>query len=261
MRKFTLISILCLLVTAFVPRAEAYTVGSLLSEWGINPGTWDSTSGTNNSDWTPDVGGVYSFVEDQTGDWSAHLGPGYGGQRYDAEAMYLAFEGDYLYMAIVTGFPSTGYYGHIPGDIAVDLGNNGTYDLGIVTSGTNTGKAYKDVTWTDCTHYDADPCNVDTANSNYAGTTNLSYYYVSDAHSAYDWYHYAIETRIPLDLWSQFPSLTDPWGYFKVHWTMTCGNDELNLVVTPEPGSLLLLLTGVFGLGMLGKKRIKAGAI
>ncbi|MFH1996484.1 MAG: hypothetical protein ABIJ27_05740 [Candidatus Omnitrophota bacterium] len=113
---------------------EAYTVGTLLDDWGVAPGTWNSSSSANNSDWTPS-GNVQYIVEDQTGGTNAYLNPGWGGQRYDVEAIYFVNTPGTAYLSIVTGFRSSGYSGWAPGDIAIDLGSDGTYDLGIITTG------------------------------------------------------------------------------------------------------------------------------
>jgi len=254
MRKvFLAVTLFCIFFT-LSRDAEAYVVDGLVSDWGISPGIWNSSSSTNNSDWIPS-GGVRYTLEDQTGGTSTYVGPGYGGQKYDAEAMYFDIVGDYAYFAIVTGFPEAGRDKYIAGDIALDIGSDGTYEYGIKTAGAGKGSVYKDVTWLDAVHYHAaDPSNIDTANSTLLGLTDLVYAKGARAHSSYDWWHYIIEWRLPLSFWGEHNL---QHGY-TVHWTISCGNDELNLVITPEPSSLMLLLFGITGLGILKRKKVTA---
>jgi hypothetical protein len=45
-------------------------------------------------------------------------------------------------------------------------------------------------------------------------------------------------------------------GGATIHWTMSCGNDVLEHTV-PEPATMLLLGTGLFGLGILSRRKFK----
>ena len=108
--------------------------------------------------WASSVPGVYSTVEDQTGGLNDRLEPtgGYGGQKYDAEAMYATYREGKLFIALVTGhdpatFNQPGSNIFAAGDFAFDFARNGTYDLGInVVSGFNSdapGGVYKNPAW------------------------------------------------------------------------------------------------------------------
>ncbi|MGB0711993.1 MAG: hypothetical protein ACPGUC_00395, partial [Gammaproteobacteria bacterium] len=103
--------------------AVAYTVDGLLDDWGVVPGR-------SASDWIPNEGVLY-FEEDQHQDF---LGPGSGGQGFDAEAIYAHWDSQNLYFAVVTGHrPDDSRFPN--GDLAIDIGINGRYELGIETLG------------------------------------------------------------------------------------------------------------------------------
>src|SRR3569623_1307118 len=60
---------------------------------------------------------------------SYYLGPGYGGQNYDAEFMGVALQGSTLYITIVTGQrPDNGFNRYSPGDIRITTAN-GLYGI------------------------------------------------------------------------------------------------------------------------------------
>ena len=104
--------------------AAAFTIDGNLNDWGINHTTWAPSAG------------IHATVEDQTGSGSFFLAPGWGGQAYDAEALYAQILGNTLYIALATGHnpttaqnPGANSYG--AGDFAIDFGKNGSYEVGI----------------------------------------------------------------------------------------------------------------------------------
>ena len=85
------------LVLAFACGASAdIMVNGNLSDWGVTPG----------SQWHNSIG-AFEWIEPQVGN-DGYVGPGYGGQRFNVEAMYAHADSNYLYYAIVTGFPEAG---------------------------------------------------------------------------------------------------------------------------------------------------------
>jgi hypothetical protein len=75
---------------------------------------------------------------DQSG---AYLNPGWGGQAYDAEALYLSWQTKadgqtYLNVGLITGHNPTATAGNSygRGDFAIDFGRDGSWDFGILTA-------------------------------------------------------------------------------------------------------------------------------
>lgn len=249
----TLVSGLILLTANFV---QAYVVDGKLDDWGVTPGPFGS------SQWIP-YPGIYSVIEDQN---TYFLDPGYGGQAFDAEAMYLDFDATNLYFAIVTGFPSTGKDGVRSGDIAFDFGLDNSYEYGIETTGNGgftKGSLYSVSNWGKGLNnwgygtigYLGAPTEMLNAELLYNPTeTNLVYnktYYGTNSKGN----HSVIEGYIP------YSYFTADWGKpLRVHWTMTCGNDYINLDIpavspVPEPGTLILFGSGLFGLLITAVRR------
>ena len=241
-------------------QATSITVDGNLADWGLN-------RNGNAGDWLPNPALVPSSqytVEDQTGGLNTYLNPGYGGQAYDAEAMYTFTDHSNLYIALVTGLsPNTPNSGNSygPGDFAIDFGRDGTFEFGIQTTGADKGKVYSNVVWDlglwdsnnqyiNSSHNPANPFHPTSIRSGtYAGVGQLIYdanlgfnnmgQYIND-------YHYVIEAAIPLAVFSGFS------GLFDIHWTMNCANDAISvdpvLARVPEPATLALLMLGLIGM-------------
>ncbi len=237
---------------SFSSASMAYVVDGDLSDWGITP------TGSA-SDWTPNTGVIYT-EEDQHDNF---LNPGYGGQIYDAEAIYLDWDNDTLYYAVVTGRPQTET--HYPsGDIFFDFGSNGSYEFAVETrgnttteSGASTVGAAKGDLYLVGTHENGDPYTqsgatelltgnlVSSNNLVYSNTpiTNLGGFASTDE-------HYVIEGSISLADFSLYTGED-----FTVHWTMGCGNDAIDLEVgggLPSTGVPLPATTWLLGVSLIG---------
>ena len=115
---------------------QAITVDGNLTDWGL-------TFAGAASDWTQlQVGRAVGRRRPDGG--GAFLSPGWGGQAYDAEALYMTWNSTHLYVAMVTGHnPNTAHnpagnsYGR--GDFAFDFNLDGTWDFGFATANRSGG--------------------------------------------------------------------------------------------------------------------------
>lgn len=247
-------------------QAIAITADGNLADWGLH-------RNGNANDWAPDTAVVPSpnqfVVDDQTGGRSAYLTPGYGGQDYDAEALYISKNSDFLYIALITGLSPTtqnsgGNYG--PGDFAIDFGQDGSFEFGIQTTGTDAGKVYKVSAW-DYGLWDvnnqyintsgkpadqAHPTSIRTGTLVGEGVLSYKNEYFADMGIYTGDKHYVIEAAIPLSAFVGYS------GKFDVHWTMNCANDSISAdpdLTIPEPGTLALLPLGLLGLATLRRRK------
>ena len=266
---FTTLVVFMMVGFLHVGAASGYTIDGYLLDWGIdlsvaaaaNVGyldsnvplggsnlkyiTEDNADLDNNNDGNPDTSSdPYKFV-----------GPGYSiGNKYDVEAIYFDHDGTYGYLAIVSGLPKSDTYE--PGDISIDVGRDGIYELAIdvPTTGYDSSNIvstnlYSVSVWDNVifgSHFAANPWRINTGTI--LGTAfNLAY--SSDQNS-----HYVIETSFPLAYLGLNSGDT-----MNFHWTMECGNDFLVLDPeynnVPEPATLLLLGTCLMSLAGVRRKR------
>ncbi len=247
-------------------QAIAITADGNLADWGLQ-------RNGNANDWKPNTAVVPSanqfVVDDQTGGRGVYLTPGYGGQDYDAEALYVSKDSNFLYLALITGLspntPNTGgNYG--PGDFAIDFGQNGSFEFGIQTTGADAGTVYKVSAWEyglwdinnqyiNTSHLAANPAHPTSIRTGtLVGEGVLSYkdeYFTNMGINTGD-KHYVIEAAIPLSAFDGYS------GKFDVHWTMNCANDSISAdpdLTIPEPGTLALLPLGLLGLAALRRSK------
>lgn len=253
--------IITLFLSLTASGAQGIVIDGDLTEWGVTP----------NSDLIPTYGVSY-WIEDSVGS-QGYVGPGYGGQSFDAEAIYAYLGQQDLYIAMVVGMPPGGAYSnggiYYPGDLALDMNGDGVYEYGLELTGWSGNSANGNTN-----HDTYDPTklgnlyrvldskgwneglplsNKTETELNYrkmkslelVGSTTVVY-----ANSSIKPDSYIIETSIPYSLLD----VIDGAGA-TLHWTMTCGNDIAEVTVigfgetdfgppsdtsVPEPATMLL---------------------
>lgn len=270
--------VLALSATALALPAHAgqIAIDGNFSDWGIvNNGTV--------AGWTPNSGILYT-VEDQSDANGGYLNPGWGGQAYDAEALYLTWytKGNgqtYLALALITGHdPSTPTSGNSygRGDFAIDFGRDGSYEFGVLTANRSSTLHQGDVVRTTNADWSTGlwsaPGVYDPAHSKYVTKVN-SGTDVGDASLAISssftnmgvlgGKHWFYEVEIPVSAFGNYWNGANPSQAFDVQWTMLCANDIIVLDPTvatvSEPASLALAV-GAIGLAGLARRRRQARA-
>lgn len=253
MSKRTFLAVAALCLSAPV---HAYVIDGKPWDWGIH-------QTGNASDWTPGASVNAWAQEDQTGGANTFLNPGYGGQKYDAEAIYVDWDSSNVYVGLFTGLPpgtknSGGDYA--PGDFAFDFGNDGTYEFGLVTTtnlGQTVGGLYKQVNWGKGLWNGVTPTAV--LGGTLAGLGTVKYPskgYTNIGAFATDT-HYFIEAAIPIEAFGAYWGVGGPNQKFYLQWTMQCANDVIGVdppVQVPEPSSALLLALGMGSLTWMRRR-------
>ncbi len=230
---------------------------------------------------SPIIDGVF----DRTGEWAGHfvaedtgqenhLGPGDGGQLYDAEYLGLVIEGGSVYFGLQTGHQVATNTVLPAGDFAFDIGSDGTWDYAIdflITGGTVNyslidmrGTSLVDYSDTVATHAWRDVRYSSNAISSpfeaiYTTGDVLATFsgaYSDSAVDAYGQQSYVLEGMFDLSLFDILPGQS-----VTMHWTMACGNDYLETDPTQpvsEPVTMLLFGSGLMALASLRRKREKA---
>ena len=257
--------------------ATAYTIDGLVDDWGIDLSS--ATSKGYLDDNLPSGGWDIEHITEDNADsgkkWT-YVDPLWSYQNYfDAEAMYFDNDQYFAYIAIIQGLPQDGCnppgnevggddtYKFKPGDIFIDADYDSTYEYGI------------DISTFDSTNGTAWLVNVSSSNTVYynsstsvanpweiAGFTNkqsIEFVYSDTAIQG----HYVLEAAIPLSYLGLSANPGDPIQPLTIHWTQECGNDYLNLDAdvnpVPEPATMLLLGSGLIGLGWFGRRKVKKG--
>ena len=208
--------------------------------------------------------------------------PGGGGQLFDIEQIFYVYDdtdpnaltGGKLYVGLVTGFPPNGAQNLFAGDMFFDFGNTGTYALAVATS-TSVTNVDDDGTATpgvDNDYFNNNYFNDGSANwdvrdpSPFVGSTpwrvvrNPAIENLFSTTTAWggSGVHNFLEICIDVDGGLE-DILTNPQGGIGLHWTMQCGNDEINVrddepfVPVPEPSTIALLGMGTLGVALRRK--------
>ena len=208
------------------------------------------------------------------------IGPGGGGQNFDAEGLYFKQSGSLLSIGLQAGFDlvdghvthSSGPVDYYAGDLALSFdGSTGPtgyeygVDFGLLTkdyglanvdmgSGTGIDGAgfYAASSWdTDVYsgHTIANPFAINGGSLVSVLTSNLSGSGVAGGKTSYF-------RTVTFDIGSLGLS---GGATLDAHWTMSCGNDYINGTTTldsvPEPSTMALMLMSLMGLGWAGRRK------
>jgi hypothetical protein len=290
-RWIILLSALCV----FGCIGSSYATSLFLESWGVD------YEGVADWDWTGHPAGfpaginfiareVEDFIPTDTHSSHAHgingiVGPGWGGERFDAEAMFLGFSNTHLYVAVVTGVKQTGsqdpwrsgsLYNYEPGDIRLQF-NGSEYavtsrteetfvSVGTLLSGNlawqNPRAFFSPSSSTDWGGV-SNPYAVTAANNQSALGANFGYNHLGTSTvNSTTRKHYAIEAIISYASLGLTDFADARSKSYDLHWTMECGNDAIDMSVPgaitpiPEPATLMLLGAGLPRFGLRKRKKI-----
>lgn len=274
-RRKLWLSLLCGALVAGSASAVSVNPNGLWDEWFSSAPT---AGQIGSNEWNPAnftvAAGVGYHVDDPAGDAN---GPGGGGQPYDNEMIMWtvdAAEPTKLYIGLVTGFSPGGesgapggapFFGQFQaGDLFIDVGNDGSYEAAVGTSTTDlrAGRFWFDGSGLDLesVYYDGTP------NPNYAQysdpyrvANNSDEVVASPAVFGYNGYGADASAdgfrRYFYEFCIDFggPVSNSPQDIL-IHWTMECGNDNINIVIlggstplnpVPVPAAAPMALLGM----------------
>lgn len=152
-----------------------------------------------------------------------------GGEHYDIEALYFDDDSHYAYFAVVLSMGTSGYtdqYGRHcdPGDLALDLDNDGTFEYGIFLYGPNQGKICYMPTWSATGSFPSSSPDGIASCNNHVG--NATVVYANAGVSDHGVSNYVVEVKAPKT------ALGEPvYGEIsRLHVSLTCGNDIIELL-------------------------------
>lgn len=214
---------------------------------------WFSYAGTMSNDWNQSAAAGsllnpnFRYGNDPDSDAS-------GGQGYDAEQIFYYYEdfdanalsGGMLYIGLVTGYSPTNTQ-YRSGDLFIDLGGEGTFDLAVATGTENSGR-FGDIWQNDgwytrpvavAAHSGSEPYRVRESRSGAIayGTAQIDWDFEVGPGKAHNFLEIGLNVEGSLE-----SLLTNGIG---LHWTMQCGNDAIDAydynpltsIPTPPPAA------------------------
>lgn len=279
MRKSVLF-LAIILFCSFSSQAVASTL--FLESWGVSKGNWTPTS-------APSVN--YWVQEDVSGGPYIQVTPGYGGQLFDAEAAYIAFEGTKTYIAVITGLPQVGgkdfwrydnpdyaswrpgdwgtsneKYWYDPGDLGIAI--NGIYKFAITTRPDNNQSSYAptpgagylvsgNIVWENPKAWDYNGNY-----TNWGGVSNpwavVGYDNAVNLGANFRYSQLGTSDSYVIEAILDNSLLGINYGdIFKLHWTEECGNDAIDVqgAAIPEPCTMLLLGSWLASIAFYRKRK------
>jgi hypothetical protein len=252
MKKLFSLVVMCsgLVFFGAIAPASAYVPDGNLSEYGITPFT----------DWDPNAG-VYITVEDN---WNRQPESDPFNEMWDLEAFGFAEDGDYFNFFIVSSNSYTNTWAKE--DVGIDLNNDGKYEYGLDVANIATNKLTTKNVYSVNSWHKAKGVPYRVKKGNKIGTYEIYNKYLGQIEGSWWKYTYVLEGRVsrllfgdiacgaPIELlFSRVTCLKD-WitvnGY--------CYGDCPPTPVIPEPATMLLLGSGLLGLGGLRFRRKKS---
>ncbi len=279
---------------SFAGTAVAGPISTYLGGIGVTvPSATGGGANSPSAAWAPGAGSGVQFVAEDSVGSGGYVGPGYGGQPYDLEALYVQRTATQL---IITGI-SGAALSAMPRGASGSCGSSDacyTFGIGDFFIGTGSAAAFTPLFGIETTgqHYTMHPSTGNTTgwNSPLAAGDLVSVNPVT--HAGYErglaaWTYVGAPSQLAMSGWTNIPGsavITSPetinghaafqatldlslLGSFAtqdllIHWGEICGNDYLRTPTTtavPEPSTTLLLGLGLLALGLVRRRTTRVG--